>query len=220
VGRRLDSSLRTLPGRTPRCGFALRWSCHATEIGRDWGNNSEQWQRDAAVALLDTVIYLRPFRRADLETLYKIDQVCFAPGIAYSKAELRYYLQHSKSFTVVAEATSVAESNDLNIAGPNIAGFCTGQLYLHEGVRLGHIITIDVLPEARRQRAGRLLLTAVEEHFRANDVKSIRLEVAVDNLPAQNFYHAMGYETIGRIPGYYLGRFDALMMEKQLTGDA
>lgn len=173
-----------------------------------------------SLSVVDTVIHLRPFRRADLETLYKIDQVCFAPGIAYSKAELRYYLQHSKSFTVVAEATSVAESNDLNIAGPSIAGFCTGQLYLHEGVRLGHIITIDVLPEARRQRAGRLLLTAVEEHFRANDVKSIRLEVAVDNLPAQNFYHAMGYETIGRIPGYYLGRFDALMMEKQLTGDA
>jgi ribosomal-protein-alanine N-acetyltransferase len=161
------------------------------------------------------VIRLRPFRRADLETLYKIDQVCFAPGIAYSKAELRYYLQHPKSFTVVAEATTVAESND-----PSIAGFCTGQLYLHDGVRLGHIITIDVLPEARRQRVGRLLLTAVEEHFRANDVKSIRLEVAVDNPPAQNFYHAMGYETIGRIPGYYLGRFDALMMEKQLIGDA
>jgi ribosomal protein S18 acetylase RimI-like enzyme len=159
------------------------------------------------------VIHLRPFRRADLETLYKIDQVCFAPGIAYSKAELRYYLQHPKSFTVVAEATAVAESTD-----PSIAGFCTGQLYLHEGVRLGHIITIDVLPEARRQSAGRLLLTAVEEHFRANDVMSIRLEVAVDNPQAQNFYHAMGYETIGRIPGYYLGRLDALMMQKQLTG--
>jgi ribosomal-protein-alanine N-acetyltransferase len=155
-----------------------------------------------------------------LETLYKIDQVCFAPGIAYSKAELRYYLQHSKSFTVVAEDTVVAESSDRNIAGPSIAGFCTGQLYLHEGVRLGHIITIDVLPESRRQRVGRLLLTAVEEHFRANDVKSIRLEVAVDNPQAQNFYHAMGYETIGRIPGYYLGRLDALMMEKHLTGDA
>lgn len=161
------------------------------------------------------MICLRPFRRADLETLYKIDQVCFAPGIAYSKAELRYYLQHPKSFTVVAEAAGVAESNE-----PAIAGFCIGQLYLHEGERLGHIITIDVLPELRRQRAGRLLLTAVEEHFRANDVKSIRLEVAVDNPQAQNFYRAMGYEAIGRIPGYYLGRFDALMMQKQLTGDA
>jgi [ribosomal protein S18]-alanine N-acetyltransferase len=161
------------------------------------------------------VIHLRPFRRADLEALYKIDQVCFAPGIAYSKAELRYYLQHSRSFTVVAEDTAAAESND-----PGIVGFCTGQLYLHDGVRQGHIITIDVLPESRRQRAGRLLLTAVEEYFRANDVKSIRLEVAVDNPQAQNFYHAMGYEAIGRIPGYYLGRFDALMMEKQLIGDA
>jgi ribosomal-protein-alanine N-acetyltransferase len=114
----------------------------------------------------------------------------------------------------VAEATAVAESND-----PSIAGFCTGQLYLHEGVRLGHIITIDVLPESQRQGTGQLLLMAVEEHFRANDVKSIRLEVAVDNPQAQSFYHAMSYETIGRIPGYYLGRLDALMMQKELTGD-
>lgn len=155
------------------------------------------------------MIRLRSFRRADLETLYQIDQVCFTPGIAYSKAELRYYLQHAKSFTVVAEAENQA-----------IVGFCTGQLSLQEGAAFGHVITIDVLPEARRQKAGRLLLTSLEEHFRAKAVKSVRLEVAIDNLQAQAFYHVMGYETTGRTPGYYLGQIDALLMEKQLTSDA
>ncbi len=85
---------------------------------------------------------------------------------------------------------------------------------------VGHIITIDVLPDARRQGMGRLLLRAAEENFRAKDTDSIRLEVAVDNQRAQMFYQTMGYTQIGMIPGYYAGKLDALVMQKQLTGDA
>jgi [ribosomal protein S18]-alanine N-acetyltransferase len=155
------------------------------------------------------VIRLRPFHRDDIETLYRIDHVCFARGIAYSKAELRYFLQYPKSFTVIAE-TEARE----------VAGFCTGQLYLREGALVGHIITIDVLPDARRQGTGRLLLQAVEEHFRAKAVSFIQLEVAVDNLHAQAFYRRMGYAHIGTIRGYYAGRLDALLMEKQLSEGA
>lgn len=160
-------------------------------------------------SVLPAVIQLRPFHRADMETLYRIDQACFAPGIAYSRAELRYYLLHPKSFTVVAETET-----------KTIVGFCTGRLHITEGRLFGHIITIDVLPDARRQGVGRPLLQAVEEDFIAKSVNSIRLEVAVDNLHAQMFYQAMGFERIGMIPGYYDGRLDALVMEKQLTADA
>ncbi len=154
-------------------------------------------------------ISLRPFQGDDLETLYRIDRLCFAPGIAYSRAELRYYIQHPKSFTVIAE-----------IAGHGIAGFCTGQLQMLEGHRVGHIITIDVLPNARRHSVGRILLRTVEEHFEANAARSIHLEVAVDNFSAQSFYQFMGYTQAGTIRGYYGGKLDALLMEKQLTANA
>ncbi len=160
-------------------------------------------------SVLPAVIQLRPFHRADMETLYRIDQACFLPGIAYSRAELRYYLLHPKSFTVVAETGT-----------KTIVGFCTGRLHVREGRLFGHIITIDVLADARRQGVGRMLLQAVEEDFIAKAVNSIRLEVAVDNLHAQSFYQAMGYERIGMIPGYYAGRTDALVLEKQLKADA
>jgi ribosomal-protein-alanine N-acetyltransferase len=152
------------------------------------------------------VILLRPFRRADLDALYQIDQVCFSAGIAYSKAELRYFLQHPKSFSIVAE----------NAPG-SIAGFCVAQEYTQEGKRLGHIITIDILPEARQQGTGRALMEAVEAHFRENAIGHMRLEVAVDNLTAQAFYRSLGFEAVGRIRGYYLGRLDAFVMEKTLV---
>ena len=148
------------------------------------------------------VMELRPFHPADLEILYRIDQVCFPAGIAYSRNELNYYLRHPKSFTVVAEHAK------------EIAGFCTGQSYLQEGKAAGRIITIDVLPAARRQGAGRMLFHAVEEHFRAKGAASMQLEVAIDNIPAQDFYRVMGYERIGRISGYYNGRLDAVVMGK------
>lgn len=155
------------------------------------------------------MIRLRPFRHEDLDTLYRIDQVCFVPGIAYSRTELRYYLRHPKSFTVVAESVN-----------KSIAGFCTGRLHTREDKILGHIITIDVLPAARGRGVGRSLMRAVEEHFRAKSAASVRLEVAVDNLPARAFYQAMGYSRVGTVPGYYGGKLDALVMRKQLTAEA
>ena len=152
------------------------------------------------------VIHLRPFRNPDFVELHRIDNICFTPGIAYSKAELRYYLHHPKSFTLVAEAPEQA-----------IAGFCTGQIQLREGKPFGHIITIDVLPEWRRREVGRALLRSLEEGFRERSAELVRLEVAVDNLQAQGFYRVMGYVVIGKIRGYYRGQLDAFVMEKNLT---
>jgi ribosomal-protein-alanine N-acetyltransferase len=137
--------------------------------------------------------------------LYEIDQVCFIAGIAYSKAELRYYLQHPKAVVLVAE-------DDQNV----IAGFCIAQKYMQEGRHLGHIVTIDVLPAARRLGTGRILMQAAEERLREDSVVRVRLEVAVDNQAAQAFYQHLGFAVTGKIPGYYLGRLDAWVMEKQL----
>jgi ribosomal protein S18 acetylase RimI-like enzyme len=61
-----------------------------------------------------------------------------------------------------------------------------------------------------------MLMESVEKHFRTGAAGAIRLEVAVDNFEAQEFYKHLGYETTGRIPRYYLGRLDAFTMEKQL----
>ncbi len=140
--------------------------------------------------------------------LFRIDQVCFPPGIAYSRAELRYYLQHQNSFSSIAETDA-----------HRIAGFCIGQLHARADQCFGHIITIDVLPDARGQGVGRLLLNAIEARFRVNAAISVRLEVAVDNLGAQAFYREMGYGQAGKITNYYAGKLDALVLQKQLMGD-
>jgi [ribosomal protein S18]-alanine N-acetyltransferase len=152
---------------------------------------------------------LRAVEPEDFDALYALDQACFVPGIAWSKAELFYFLKHPNNFAVVAEGPEPA-------AAPRIAGFAIAGTLRRRGAVAGRLITIDVRAEARRHGLGHALLVAVEQRLRAAGAASLVLEVAVDNAPAQAFYERHGFSRTGRIPGYYLGRIDALAMEKSL----
>ena len=141
----------------------------------------------------------------DLAELFALDQACFAPGIAWSKAELGYFLKYPGNIGVIAEG-----------ADAEIAGFAIAGVQRRRGAVIGRLITIDVRTERPRQGVGQLLYGAIEERLRAAGAQAILLEVAVDNAPAQAFYERNGFARTGRIPGYYLGKIDALVMEKPL----
>ncbi len=142
---------------------------------------------------------IRDFKAEDFETLWRIDQVCFPPGIAYSKAELKSYIRHRNSFTLVAEDER------------RVGGFIVG----HQGTT-GHIITIDVVVEARRSGVGSLLLEAAEQRLRQGGSKAVGLETAVDNAAALAFYKRHGYSVTGTWPRYYSNGVDALILKKNL----
>jgi len=81
---------------------------------------------------------------------------------------------------------------------------------------MGHIITIDVHPTARRHHIGSALLAAAENRLRATKCQAVRLETAVDNASAISFYKRHGYDVIKVIPHYYSNGVDALLLEKNL----
>jgi len=145
---------------------------------------------------------LRDFRPEDFDTLWKIDQQCFAPGIAYSRFELKVYLHRRTSFSLIAEHDS-----------GSVAGFIVA-----EGGRrkVGHIITIDVLPGARRLGIGSTLLAAAEARLAAAGYQRVSLETAVDNASAISFYKRHGYFLAKTVPRYYSNGVDALVVEKDL----
>ncbi len=150
---------------------------------------------------------IRDFRRADFGTLWQIDQSCFPPGIAYSKAELQAYVSAPRVFTLLAEN---AEANNL---GNPILGFIVAHVSSTKGA---HIITIDVVSAGRRFGVGSALLKAAEERLRSANCDRVRLETAVDNLPAQKFYERHGYAVVKRIAGYYSTGLDAFVLIKTL----
>lgn len=148
---------------------------------------------------------LRPIVNDDFPVLYALDQACFAPGISWSKAELRYFLKYPGNVGVAA----------VDEAG-RIVGFAIAGRQKRQGAVLGRLITIDVDPALRRRGVGHMLLDEMERQLREQNAAAVLLEVAVDNSGAQAFYERHGFRRTGRIPGYYLGRIDALVMEKPL----
>jgi [ribosomal protein S18]-alanine N-acetyltransferase len=186
---------------------------------------------------------IREFRAGDFETLWRIDQACFAPGISYSADELNYYIHRRGAFTLVAEAEETPAEVVLEAAvrelaepaatgsgglssrseareGPNqqpipehILGFLVAEA---SSKGFGHIITIDVRQHARRFGVGSALMQTTEERLRSLSCSRIYLETAVDNIAALAFYRRRGYELIKTRPRYYSNGVDAFVLRKVL----
>jgi [ribosomal protein S18]-alanine N-acetyltransferase len=158
---------------------------------------------------------LRDFRQPDFETLWRIDQQCFAPGISYSRVDLATYVRRPKAFAIVAESRpdEVYSHESPVVTSGSIVGFIVAE---GGGGSSGHIITIDVLPQARRTGVGSQLLQGAEERLRSARCPSVILETAVDNRAALAFYKTHEYNVVRTIPRYYSDGVDALVLKKNL----
>jgi [ribosomal protein S18]-alanine N-acetyltransferase len=149
---------------------------------------------------------VRDYSPADFETLYEIDQACYARGIAYSRATLRWYLKQRGSFCLVAEGDK-----------PESLVLTVGFLIAQSRGEAGYIVTIDVLQAQRRGGVGTALLEAAERRLASKGVRNIELQTATNNEAGIAFWQRHGYRSSGVIRGYYLGRIDAYQMSKELT---
>jgi ribosomal-protein-alanine N-acetyltransferase len=154
---------------------------------------------------------VRPFQKSDFEELWRIDQTCFDPQLAYSRLELEVYMRRQGSFTLVAQANGAAGSNHGSETG--ILGFVVAEARR----KTGHIVTIDVVPDARREGIGSALLDAAEDRLRQGGAGGVALETPVNNLAAIRFYKKKGYFVEKTVPGYYSNQLDALVMRKDLV---
>jgi [ribosomal protein S18]-alanine N-acetyltransferase len=150
---------------------------------------------------------VRDFKPEDFETIWRLDQECFPPGIAYSRQELKLYIQRRGAFTLVAENQNETHHSTEGL----VAGFIVAQ-----SGATGHIITIDVAKSARRAGIGSELLTAAEKRLETSNAAAVTLETAVDNTNALAFYKRHGYSVVRVWPRYYANGVDALVLSKDL----
>lgn len=181
----------------------------------------------AATTIRPVEFALRDFRQEEFETLWRIDQQCFAPGISYSRLELAIYLQRPGAFVLVADSLEGIECGAVNhtskpgqslvVPAAVPAAVPVGFIVAETGSRgNGHIITIDVLPQARGAGVGSRLLMAAEDRLRAARRHAVILETAVDNRVALTFYKRHGYSIVKTMPGYYSNGVDGLVLKKDL----
>lgn len=151
---------------------------------------------------------IRPYRAADFDRLWEIDQLCFPPGIAYSQMDLTGFITRRNAITLVAEFASDGEEKD-----GEIAGFAIAQPFR----KTGRILTLDTVPEARRHGLASRLMEACEARMRKRGCSEVYLETAVNNQPAIRLYHKLGYQILRTLPDYYQSQgLDAFLMGKVL----
>jgi ribosomal-protein-alanine N-acetyltransferase len=169
---------------------------------------------------------IREYRANDFDRLWQIDQLCFPPGIAYSQMELTGFILQRNAITLVAEsqtANANGDNGNLRASSPQFARVETGAepilgfVVAHPRKKIGRILTLDILPEARRFGLGSRLMETCEQRLRSSGCKQVYLETAVSNQPALRLYRKLGYEILRTIPEYYPSHaLDAFLMGKRL----
>ncbi len=159
----------------------------------------------------DVSYRIRNYRAADFERLWEIDQRCFPPGIAYTQMELSGFITKRNAITLVGESQPPAVDTAERANSP------VGFVVAHVVRRYGRILTLDILPEARRHGLATQLMAACEERLRAQGCKDLYLETAVTNEPALRLYRKLGFQIVRTLPEYYASHsLDAYQMAKRL----
>ena len=148
-------------------------------------------------------IMIEPTSLKDLDVLNRIEKACFTSE-AYAREQLAYLLRSPKAISLVAK-----EDNET-------VGFIIGMKENYGKTAVGHIVTIDVLPEHRRAGVGLQLLDTLEKEFIEQGVKTIYLEVRIDNQAARRLYAKKGYMKLEPLENYYSKGRHGLRMRKEI----
>ena len=134
---------------------------------------------------------------ADLQNIFKIEESVFAHP--WSLESLKTLLLDDKSVAFIA-----VDSNA-------ICGYCGLNTILDEG----YITNVAVLESYRRQGIGKLLVNALIDFAKENNLAFLTLEVRKSNIPAINLYKNNGFEEVGERKNYYTSPLEnALLMTK------
>ena len=147
---------------------------------------------------------LRPGRPADLYAVLALERATpEAPH--WSEADYLETVLPGGSGGAVRRQLIVAETE------ASLIGFVVGGVLFTE--LRGEIESVAVADSARRMGVGRALCTAVLAWCRETGARRVELEVRAGSGGAIALYGGLGFEVVGRRPGYYAQpREDALVM--------
>jgi len=153
---------------------------------------------------------IRRFREEDLPSVIHINRSCLPENYTPD-----FFIYHFREFP---EGFLVAEMNGV-IVGYIMSRIDRGFSYYSHSTTVsekGHVISLAVMPRARRRGIAEKLLRKAIEALRSKGVKEVYLEVRISNIPAINLYRKLGFKIAKRIPRYYADGEDAYVMLLQM----
>jgi ribosomal-protein-alanine N-acetyltransferase len=78
------------------------------------------------------------------------------------------------------------------------------------------VLNLCIHDEFRRTGLGRRLMQFYLQVCKNLNARRSYLEVSITNQPALHLYRSLAYRPVGRRPRFYQGKFDALLMTKEI----
>ena len=124
----------------------------------------------------------------------------------------------SEAWTVSGYRTELADRRHrYYVAAEDADGALLGWAGVMVVADAAEILTVGVVPDARRRGIGTVLLHELLAEARRRGAAEAFLEVRVDNDGARAMYEREGFAEVGRRRGYYdHGRVDAVVMRREL----
>ncbi len=153
---------------------------------------------------------LRKFLPDDLQNVMQINRVCLPEN--YTDFFFIDLHQRFPETFIVAEEEGKIVGYIMCRIEVGLSNFGFGGL-----VRKGHVVSIAVLPQARRKGVAQGIINKSLQGMEYYKAKQGFLEVRVTNDTAITLYKKLGFEITRTIGGYYSDGEDAYVMTKKLT---
>lgn len=142
---------------------------------------------------------IRQADRSDLDALLMLEERCF--GIErFTEPTVLAFLARDDAFVLVAEDNGRIVGSAMNV--------------FSRSKRLGRIASVAVMSSMRRRGIGQKLVNASEKRFVREGMRSVRLEVSVENMPAIRLYLKTGFAVEAIVDGYYGTNRHAYVMNR------
>jgi [ribosomal protein S18]-alanine N-acetyltransferase len=145
---------------------------------------------------------IRPAVAEDAAAIAAAERECFADP--WSESGVAETLHNGTSLGLVAEARG------------RLAGYLLARMIAGEA----EILTLAVVPWARRRGLGRALLDAALERLAAVGNRAVFLEVRESNEGARELYLGAGFRPVGVRPGYYRKPRESALVLRRALGAA
>ncbi len=152
---------------------------------------------------------LRKFTPIDLQDVMHINRVCLPEN--YTDMFFMDLHERFPETFIVAEMDKEIVGYIMSRIEVGLSSYGLGGL-----IRKGHVVSIAVMPKARRKGIASALLKTAMTGMCGYKAKQIYLEVRVTNDGAVNLYKKLGLDINRTIPGYYSDGEDAYVMSKKL----
>ena len=181
----------------------------------------------AATRALNQLLALDPKHEEakKLKTALASGKVTIAPAleVVQEMDAKALYMVHKDSFPIYWKEQEISDM--LMTSGTQAwaarAPQPVGMLMTRAQFEQAEILTIAVVPSARRGGLAARMMNEAEKTLATSGVKKIFLEVAENNSAAIELYRRIGYTEMSRRPGYYKNAdgtvTDALVLSKELS---